>query len=421
MTSPRQAQALFERLLSELSEPSREALYACLDICKARKVGLFLVGGAVRDLLLGRSTLDLDLAIEGPTQPIAEALAWRLNGRQIVHERFGTASVLGPGFKLDLAQTRRETYARPGALPVVEPVMSIVDDLSRRDFTVNSIALRLTPPREILDPFDGVADLRARLVRVLHEASFRDDATRMLRAVRYTTRLGFELDAHTESWLRRDLQHVEAITGARLRRELSLNSQEATAPENALLAGSLGILHAIHPLLGVEEPVAARWREALAGEHHGHLDDLGYCLIAHLTSEDDVASLVRRLLLQGRSETALNDLVRLRELSAKLAVSLQDPVAVVDLLDGRTPAAVWALSLLDEGAAGTACARYLSEWRSVKPLLTGRDLIAMGLPAGERLGMVLTRLRHGRLRGEIRNKEGELRLAREEIEKDGAI
>jgi len=420
MSAPDLAQSLFERLMNELSEESREALYACLDICEARGVGLFLVGGAVRDLLLERANLDLDLSIEGPTAPIAEALAWRLNGRLVVHERFGTASVSGHGFKLDLAQTRRETYTKPGALPTVEPVTSILDDLSRRDFSVNALALRLTPPRELVDPHGGVDDLRAGRIGVLHEGSFRDDATRMLRAVRYATRLGFSLEPDTDAWLRRDLAYVEAVTGARLRRELSLTFEEARAAEATLLADRVGILRTIHPLLSLDEALAGRWRQALENEHHGHLDDLGYCLVARVEDEGDVDSIVRRLLVSGRVETALRDLVRLRGLSAKLAVSVQDPVAAVELLDGRSPAAVWALSLLDEGAAGTACARYLSEWRHVKASLTGRDLRALGLQPGERLGSILQRLRRARLRGEVISRDDELSLVLNEIDKDGA-
>src|SRR5689334_17627428 len=144
MRDPELAQTLHERLLAGLSETYREALYACVDLCKARGLPLFLVGGGVRDLLLDRPSLDLDLAIEAPTPPIAEALAWRLNGRVVLHERFGTANVAGLGFKLDIAQTRREIYTHPGALPTVEPVASILDDLSRRDFSINALALRLT-------------------------------------------------------------------------------------------------------------------------------------------------------------------------------------------------------------------------------------------------------------------------------------
>src|SRR5947208_15725938 len=133
----------------------------------------FLVGGAVRDLLLGRGTVDLDVAIEGDARAVARELAGRLGGEAKEHERFGTATVRAGDLVVDLATTRRETYAEPGALPEVEP-SSIEEDLARRDFTVNAMAMRL-PDGEILDPHKGRADLEGRVIRVLHDRSFVDD------------------------------------------------------------------------------------------------------------------------------------------------------------------------------------------------------------------------------------------------------
>jgi tRNA nucleotidyltransferase (CCA-adding enzyme) len=180
---------LVARLEAETPAAQREALTLVERLCVERGAAVYLVGGAVRDLLLGREQVDLDLAMEADVAPVARALAEATGGKATLHERFGTAHVVGPGYALDLAQTRRETYARPGALPAVEPVASILDDLARRDFTINSISLRLTEPQELIDPFGGTADLGAGLVRVLQDRSFQDDATRMLRAVRYAARL----------------------------------------------------------------------------------------------------------------------------------------------------------------------------------------------------------------------------------------
>jgi len=147
------AAQLVERLESHLAPASLAALRACERLCRGRGASLYLVGGAVRDLLLGRETIDLDLAVEADVAPIAQALAAQTEGRAVVHQRFGTASVRGAGFRLDLARTRRESYAQPGALPSVA-LATIVEDMARRDFTINAIAVdALTGV--ILDPFDG--------------------------------------------------------------------------------------------------------------------------------------------------------------------------------------------------------------------------------------------------------------------------
>ena len=159
----------------------------------------YLVGGAVRDLLRGATAVDLDLAVESDARAVARALAERLGGAAREHERFGTATVRADTLSFDLATTRTETYDEPGALPRVEAA-SLADDLKRRDFTVNAMAVALAGDDlgHLYDPHGGLADLRGGVVRILHAGSFLDDPTRLLRAVRYETRLGFEMDEDSE-------------------------------------------------------------------------------------------------------------------------------------------------------------------------------------------------------------------------------
>lgn len=157
-------------------------------------VPVYVVGGAVRDWLLGEATYDYDFVVEGDPEALARKTAERLKLPASEFDRFGTARLGASGkLRIDFATARRESYSEPAALPVVERPASLVDDLRRRDFTINAVAYRLAPgPRELVDPYGGLADLEKRIVRVLHEASFRDDPTRVFRAARYIGRFGFK-------------------------------------------------------------------------------------------------------------------------------------------------------------------------------------------------------------------------------------
>jgi tRNA nucleotidyltransferase (CCA-adding enzyme) len=215
------------RLEKSLSAESLALIKMAGQLAAERRLGIYLVGGVVRDILLGRANSDLDLVVEGDAMGLAESLAGELGGRLVVHRRFGTAKIRTGDLTVDLAMARAETYARPGALPTVRPG-SIQDDLARRDFTVNAIALRLDPGSfgKLVDPFDGQKDMESKLIRILHDRSFIDDATRMLRAVRYEQRFGFRLEPSTESLLRQNVAMLRTISGDRTRHELELILKE---------------------------------------------------------------------------------------------------------------------------------------------------------------------------------------------------
>ena len=180
------------------------------ELAPLRQLGgdpVYLVGGAVRDLLLGRGRADIDLVVEGDAATLAE----RLGAEATSHERFGTAKVKLNGHEVDIAGARSEIYPRPGALPVVEPGADLAADLRRRDFTINAMAIPLRGEPRLIDPHGGEADLATRRLRVLHDGSFADDPTRALRAARYATRFGFELESHTAELIREtDLGTVSA-------------------------------------------------------------------------------------------------------------------------------------------------------------------------------------------------------------------
>src|SRR5437879_3022267 len=199
---------LVDKLSAQLPPAARAVFDAVCDHASRRGLRAFLVGGTVRDLLLDRLSLDVDIVIEGDAPALAREVAAATGAKLAKTTDFGTATLVSVGqgpspdpatrrarFSLDLATARAETYARPGALPKVSP-STIRDDLLRRDFTLNAIGLQLNgaAPGKLLDPTGGQADIRAGLVRVLDDKRFQDDATRILRAVRYESRFGFCLE-----------------------------------------------------------------------------------------------------------------------------------------------------------------------------------------------------------------------------------
>ncbi len=197
---------------------------------------VYLVGGAVRDLLLGRGRADIDLVVEGD----AAALAARLGAETVAHERFATAKVELDGHEVDIASARTETYPRPGALPEVTAAAAIEADLGRRDFTINAMAIPLTGEPQLIDPHDGRADLEAGLLRVLHRGSFVDDPTRAIRAARYAARFGFELEPGTAELLR--ATDLGTVSADRREAELLRLAAEATAPRALALLAEWGLL-----------------------------------------------------------------------------------------------------------------------------------------------------------------------------------
>jgi len=402
---------LLSILNGRLTEADRSVAEALVEIAVRRGEQVYLVGGSVRDLLLGRTHVDLDVAVEGDAIGLARELAKARQGRLVAHQAFGTASVELASTRIDLAQARAETYSRPGALPTVRAA-SIDEDLRRRDFTVNAMALRITPPSagELLDPHGGRRDLEKRLIRVLHDDSFRDDATRMLRAVRYEARLGFRLEEETERLLRRDLAYLDTISGARLRTELGAMFFEERTREMLARCQELGILKALHPCLRFDEAAGSALLRARE-ERPAPWDEVCLCLLCWHCDERDVESVVQRLALPKRYERALLDGARLRERLPDLRAPDAPPSRIADLLDPLTLSPVWALALRDdEGSAAERASRFLHEWRYVKSFLGASALRRLGVPAGPELGALLRRLRAARLDGLTRSREDELAL-----------
>ena len=381
----------------------------------------YAVGGPVRDLLRGHPSRDADIAIEGDAVAVARRLAEVLGGgRVVVHRAFGTAVVRAGGVRVDLAATRSERYPHPAALPVVSPA-GIDADLARRDFTVNALAAGLSGPRagELLDPFDGRADLAAATIRILHPGSFRDDPTRIFRAARYAARLGFALDAETERLAREAVAEglVGALSGARVQADLRalLGESAATVAAALRIADGLGLLVAVgsglvaEPLEGLErldavhDRFAARipiWRLRLA-------------LIARASGDAAVRALVERLRLRRADAVAVRAAANApATLGAKLAAAAA-PSDVAELLD-RLPPDAAVLVAAAGGAGADAAELYLERLRGIRLEIDGTVLRdELGLPASPRVGEVLAELLRRKRNGQLADRGSELEAARE--------
>ena len=391
---------------------------------------VYLVGGPVRDLLLGRPVKDLDFVVEGDALSLARRLAGQLGGKVIVHPRFGTATVVRDGARIDLVTARREVYPRPGALPKVAPG-SIADDLARRDFSVNALARSLVDRRpRLLAPHGGDGDLRRGLIRTLHPASFADDPTRLLRAVRYEQRLGFRLEPDTETQLGNAVAqgYLNTVSGDRLRNELERILKEEQPGPALIRAAGLGLLPAIHPALSGADCLE-RWAaempqiapETDTGSDTGSVGDIKpltwLAALAYPLAAGDGDGIIRRLNLPKSWAQVVRDTIELRELEGEIAAPSLPPSRLCSLLERREPAVVYAVAgLTGSLPARRALLRYQAELRQITPFLNGRDLLEMGVPPGPPVGQALAQLRAARRDGQVHTEAGERQWVQRQLQ-----
>ncbi|HET8607152.1 MAG TPA: CBS domain-containing protein [Gaiellaceae bacterium] len=383
--------------------------------------GVYLVGGTVRDILLGERGFDVDVAVEGDALALARALADELGGRSRPHDKFGTAVVVyGDGERVDVVTARTEFYDAPAALPTVEHA-TIREDLFRRDFTVNAMAVSLKGADygRLVDPFGGRRDLEARAIRVLHNLSFVDDPTRIFRAIRYENRYGLRMEPHTERLARAcvELGLVGDLSSARLRDELVALLEEGDVRHSLLRLADLGTDRAIHPHLAADEQAADLLARLVALRDRHGLDvpawRLGLTVLARRMPPDEIYAWTARLKLRRRDAEAIAGAVTLGpRLAERLAAEALAPAEVVALAEPYAPdAPLYALALGDAPALHD----YFARLADVRLAIGGRELAELGLGESPRVGEILGELRRRKLNGELDGRESELAAARELI------
>jgi tRNA nucleotidyltransferase (CCA-adding enzyme) len=409
-------QGRFERWLDT---GSREVLATAGRLAAAHGARAFVVGGLVRDALLERppARYDLDVVVEGDALAVARALADAASGTLVEHERFLTASVtLADRRRVDLVTARSERYERPGALPHVLPAL-IAQDLKRRDFTVNTLAVELASGGfGLLDPLGGGTDVARRRLRILHPLSFVEDPTRIFRAARYAARLGFALDAWSARCqaLALSLAPYPALSPARIVAELERILADAEPAAALTLLARAGAFRLLDPRYRTTRAGLARlqavpptlaWIRA-RGVPAPAVELLTVALAADQPAEV-VAAALRGLGLSGAP------LERVRQTlagAAALATGLRAarPSEAARALRAASPTALAWRHLTADVAASERLDRLAAAVQAQRPALGGGDAIALGVPPGPDVAAVLAALRDGRLEGEIGDRQGEI-------------
>ena len=380
------------------------------NLAESLSMSCYLVGGSVRDLLLGRPIKDLDVIVEGDAIKLGKQLVEVYGGKMTPHFKFHTAFWHIPASDqiVDLITARKETYEKPGQLPTVEPA-TIKEDLARRDFTINAMALRLNGDGmgEVLDPLGGGADVERGVIRVLHPRSFMEDPTRIFRAIRYEARYGFKIEAESLSLINPEaLKVLATLSGERLRNELDLILDEDQSAKMLLRVASLKVLPAIHPKMTDFNQEYADYLDMDA-----HLDvqadrrAIGYILWFMDLTEEEIFLLVNRLDFSNEMSLFVWAGAQLKRSLPHLTGAR--PSEWTYALEKLPLLSIYAVYLVSRE---NDLLSYLSIWRHVKPRTTGHDLKAKGLLPGPRFSEILIRLRSAWLDGEVNNESQEKEL-----------
>jgi len=373
--------------------------------------------------VLGRRLNDFDLTVEGDAIALARALASNHGGGMTAHKKFGTAKWFLPeNLKmdhdtLDLISARSETYKHPAALPAVK-LGSLADDLRRRDFTINALAVRLDGSHfgELHDDLNGMDDLQKGMIRVLHPRSFMDDPTRMYRAVRYEGRYGFKIDEDTLALIPEARPFVEKLSAQRIRHELDLILEEPNAVRILKRLDNLDLLSVIHPALSnfsLSNLATVKSEDAVLQNRNSR-----WILWLMRLNDQEIEFLNERLHFSAELLKILHSAALLN--ANQTAVVGLKPSQAVELLEGYSIKALEVLSsAVEDEKIKSVLTKYLSEWWYVKPKTTGHDLKKRGIPPGPKYTEILRRLRAAWLNGEVKTEEEEKSLLHELLKDNG--
>lgn len=419
-----------QRIPEALPARAYRVLKRAAEIAQEEGGELYLVGGYVRDIFLKIPDYDIDIAVVGNAPALARSLAEETAAQAEVHEAFGTAVLTfeGETFDLDIVTARGETYEYPGALPTVRPG-TIADDMARRDFSVNAMAVRILPDRvgELFDPHDGLSDLRSGLIRVLHDRSFVDDPTRLFRAVKLAVRLGGRVEVHTLELILQAVRDgvLTTVSMDRITHELLLIMEEPKGEDVLAELDKLGLLIGIYPVF--RWPYTAGRGIVLNADQLSQEQRRDACLTVIAAefagAPAEAETLARWLRLPAPLVRLMHDAALLVGLWGQLGEDEQKPSATYRLLQGLDVRALEAALNIDplvrDIVASSRLRDYLARLRNVKTELDGHYLRAVGMPPGPQYKRVLDALLDAKLDGMVSNRADEEEFVRRILRDEG--
>ncbi|MBC7330380.1 CBS domain-containing protein [bacterium] len=403
-----------ERIIEEIPAEIKGLLQRIGELAASQKTRAYLVGGVVRDMILGREVKDLDILVEGRAIEFARKVKEEMGGELTTHQRFGTATLKLPdGLEIDFATARREFYVRAGVLPTVESG-SLREDLFRRDFTINALALSLHP-REfgyLIDYFGGWDDLQNKRIRVLHSLSFWEDPTRILRAIRLEAKLGFKMDEWTENLARDAIraQSFAPLSGDRLREELILLLEENPIP-CLLRMEEIGLSQAIYPRARLDKQTLKKLeREPLEGLNIEKWLLFLFTLFGHL-SEDELRRVAYRLRFTSSQREKLLSIADLDSTLQRLSLPYLKRSEIYEILKDFPLETIILIKVKGDIRVKRRVCLFLEKLRYISLAVNGEELKRLGIPEGRILGKVLRELFNAKLDGKIKTKGEEIEMA----------
>ncbi|MBT3363696.1 MAG: CCA tRNA nucleotidyltransferase [Chloroflexi bacterium] len=402
-----------------LSEELLNLLKACARAAQEHEYDICIVGGVVRDILLERPVKDIDLSVDGDAIALARYLGKATDGKVKTHPRFGTANYTKDNISIDFASSRSETYAKPGALPQVDKG-SIKEDLARRDFSINAMAISLNDSNfgELIDNHNGLADLKAGLIRVLHRASFADDATRIFRAIRYEQRLGFSIEPDTEDLIKRNIAMLNTISPDRLRNELELILLEEHPAKALGRADELGVLRQLHPSLKVDAWLKSKLDEAKTQNLNNGIQ-IQMALLTYNLDEQELKALLKCLNISGKRVHIIKEVHGIK----KELLQLLDPELAASriyrTLNKFSSTAISTVYIAEESVTiRKHLDLYTDKLQDVHPILDGESLKKMGITTGRKMGQILTSLLDAKLDQKMQTIGDEEKMVRQMLRGD---
>jgi len=366
-----------------------------IDIASKKEIKCYLVGGAVRDIILGKTPKDLDFVVDKEAESISKEIALKTNGEVLSSSGFGTSKLSVKESIYDIANSRSETYSHPGALPKV--VQNSIDkDLWRRDFSINSIAVKLTQDEnwEILDPTDGLADISKGTVRVLHDKSFADDPTRIFRAVKYSIRFGFSINERTQKLIENCVEsnHINKISGNRILSEISQILEEDNFKASIQLLSSLEILSSIHPKLKIGDALLDKLNQLIP-----HTKQDKSKLLALLFSDinsENIDVICQRLDINPKKIQMLHDIQAIKQNAkflSKVNIINSELMMRLDKLDIEAISSIQLISKNESLRKNLS--NFIDNLRFIKPKIAPQEIISLGIPPGPQIGILLADIR----------------------------